>query len=280
MDDVVDAQIVDDTPPQTAATAGSAVAVRSAASAVPDIRARMQGIIESTGELAQLGRLETQSLRQIVLTILDVTDFEGRPPAVNDKGWAKVAKRLKISREIVPGSVQVRYINGAEPLAATVIVRAHFDGAFEDGDGHCDINEDTFTDRATGAAKEGGRAKLEHMLVTRATSRAKKRAIESVLGIGKITPNDVRQAHQQAGLNLQFGPAFSAEQSPRARRAMLYLVDGDEDVLDAAIAATQAKCGYFPACVADALVKLAVDLRASRDVATPPETARRAPEVV
>lgn len=264
---IVDVEVIGDGGGDIDAT-GTALA--PARTGPPTLGVTLADMIERTQDVGDYARMETQRLRHIVLTILDESDVyeRGKTTFVVDEGWAKVAKRLGISREIVPDSLRVERDSQGVPIAASAICRASWArGTFEDGDGYADINEDTFTDR-DGTAKAGGRAKLENALRTRATTRAKKRAVEALLGVGKITRGDVRAAHTQSQVVLPFGPAYDPQQYERIARAISFLA-GDPAATERVMARVIDHYGYMPLSAAQALAFMAVEHKRRSDSGPP-----------
>jgi hypothetical protein len=139
--------------------------------------------------------------------LLTSDDWQGPPGGdqsfVKKSGWRKIATWLNLSTTVVSGDVE-RDDDG-KPLRASYTVRATAPtGRSMEATGHCSFSESRFS------GPRGNVTKLENDLRNTAETRAKNRAISDLVGMGKVSAEEV-----DAGA----GPAAAAPWPAYARPA-------------------------------------------------------------
>jgi len=208
------------------------------------------------------GQLEEsfRAYQELCHRLLDPSDYQqaGKKSFKKKSAWRKLATAFDLDVALVRTSVE-RDEHG-QPLRASVIARAISpSGRYQDGDGHCSVDEPRFRE-----AK--GREKLEHDLPSTAATRAKNRAISDLLGTGEVSAEEVSAS---ADSGPAFGPEFSGDKA--ALMAAIERLVGSHEHARGVAAGIVGEAGYMPAVVARAIqradsARLANDDRQTADV--------------
>lgn len=194
--------------------------------------------------------VEHQALLQ---EILDPSDWQGPPNKpgsfVKKSGWRKVALAYNLAVERV--GEEVERDEEGKPLRASYTARAIAPNqrAME-ATGHCSFSESRFS------GPRGNVSKLENDMRATAETRAKNRAISDLIGMGKVSAEEVDASHGPA-----FGPVVGDPQP--ASNALTYLL-GDQEAAAGVWVELKQAMEYMPQCVADAIVAVARKQRALR----------------
>lgn len=153
--------------------------------------------------------------QELLRQILDPTDWQGPPDKagsfVKKSGWRKIALSYNLSLGHV--SEEVERDDEGTPLRATYTAWAEApNGRRVEATGHCAQSESRF-------AKEKGRQKLENDMRATAETRAKNRAISDLIGMGKVSAEEV-DAGTAGGV-----PMADEELQQRMVRALAFLLD-------------------------------------------------------
>lgn len=210
---IVDAEVVDETPPPQPVTTphGAALVAREV---------RNEVLMPLDAEQVVAGM---EAYQRLLPRLLVESDYQQTRDGkfVKKIGWRKIARAFNLSLEIVQTIVE-RDAEG-QPVRAHTIARAIGpNGSFQDADGYCAAEEPRF-------AQQGGRQKLENDLRATATTRAKNRAISDLVGMGEVSAEEV-----------DVGEA-SDELKARASRALTYILG--EDAAEVAWAAIKGEVG-------------------------------------
>lgn len=168
-----------------------------------------------------------QSYQELLPRLLSSSDYQaagknrdGTPRQfVKKSGWRKIARAFRLNCEIV--RLDVDRDGQGSPVRASAVVRATApNGDFQEGDGHCSIEEDRFREK-------GGAKKVENDLPATAITRAKNRAISDLVGMGEVSAEEVT-AYGASG-DRQELPAWAAEAARdrqwQALAALTFLLD-------------------------------------------------------
>jgi len=246
-EEVVDATVVPDEPqaPEQAAPTALALAPRQRKSEV--IRALdADALVESFKEYQAL-----------IPRLLDDSDYQGtgRDRFKKKSAWRKIATAFDL--DVVRISETVERDGSGQPIRAMAVYRAIApSGRSMDGDGYCSIDEARFS-----SAK--GRQKLENDLRATATTRAKNRAIADLVAAGEVSAEEV-----DAGGPPQAPAVPIADRALQMslRRALDFLLDGDEGAVQGTWAAIVGTCdGTLPATVARSIATVAAHVKAFAD---------------
>lgn len=171
------------------------------------------------GEVVEAMREHQLLLRDI----LDASDWQGEPDKkgsfVKKSGWRKVALAYNLTLE--PVSELVERDEHGVPRRATSTWRAVApNGRSLAASGHCSYDESRFS------GPKGNTSKLENDLRTTAETRAKNRAISDLIGMGKVSAEEVDAG--ASGPVTQQVKLASDDLSTRAKDALRVLL-GEED---------------------------------------------------
>ncbi len=244
-EEIVDATLVDESP---AITHTSRELVRGVTHEV--IRPL------DTSQVLESMRAHQELLRQI----LDPSDWQGTPDAkgsfVKKSGWRKVALSYNLSMGRVGEEVE-RDEDGS-PLRATYTAWAEApNGRRVEATGHCAESESRFT-------KQSGRQKLENDMRATAETRAKNRAISDLIGMGKVSAEEV-DAGAAADVP-EHGVAADDALQQRMLKALAYLLD-DEVLVARAFNRIGTTYDCIPQASAEAVRMVAGVLKLARDEA-------------
>lgn len=116
---------------------------------------------------------------------------------VKKSGWRKIARAFHLSVEVT--QLQVERNDEGSAVRATAIARANApNGQFQDGDGHCSIEEKRFQSMLRDRNQRDN-LKLENDLRATATTRAKNRAISDLVGMGEVSAEEVEGGRDGEG---------------------------------------------------------------------------------
>lgn len=211
------------------------------------------------GEVVGAMRTHQELLRKI----LDPSDWQGPPDAtgsfVKKSGWRKVALAYNLALGRV--SEEVERDEDGQPLRCTATWSAQApNGRCMEASGHCAYAESRF---------RGNVSKLEHDMRATAETRAKNRAISDLVGMGRVSAEEV-----DAG-GPAFGPSVNEAQAEQLRRAIGYVLDGlgDESTIDDVLGGICVKAGasnYVPVIAMQAVGLVAGALKRRRNECDPP----------
>jgi hypothetical protein len=124
--------------------------------------------------------------------ILDPSDWQGPPDQqgsfVKKSGWRKVALSYNLTLERV--GEEVERDDGGTAQRATYTARAVApNGRSVEATGHCAFSESRFS------GPRGNTTKLENDMRATAETRAKNRAISDLIGMGKVSAEEVDAGH-------------------------------------------------------------------------------------
>lgn len=224
------------------------------------------------GQVVQSMRDHQDLLRQI----LDPSDWQGQPDAegsfVKKSGWRKIA--LAYNLTIGKVSEQVERDEGGMPRRATYTAYTEAaNGRRMESSGHCSYDESRFS------GPRGNTSKLENDMRATAETRAKNRAISDLIGMGKVSAEEVDAGSASAP---PYGPPVGADEMLKLRRAVAYVLgeEPDSEPVDAFITKVTAwGGGYVPVVAMWAVGGLAGAVKAQRELASdvpsdaPPEPA-------
>lgn len=204
--------------------------------------------------------------QELLRAILDPSDWQGAPDAkgsfVKKSGWRKVALAYNLTLERV-GELVERDDSGM-PRRATYTARAVApNGRSVEATGHCSFDESRFS------GPRGNASKLENDMRATAETRAKNRAISDLIGMGKVSAEEVDAGTAAEGP--PHGPGINDETAAKLRRALAYVLACDP--LDGAVADVLGKveknCGYVSESAYIALGVLCGAVKGQRDNAAP-----------
>ena len=206
--------------------------------------------------------------------ILDPSDWQGQPDAqgsfVKKSGWRKIALAYNLGVERV--SEEVERDETGMPLRASYTARAVApNGRTMESTGHCSYDESRFS------GPRGNKSKLENDMRATAETRAKNRAISDLIGMGKVSAEEV-DAGAAAQAGPPYGPAASEALVGKAAQGVAFLLDtGDgpnNDLAAVILGKVETDCeGYLPAKVLRAFLLAAAELKAVIEAGDAPEPA-------
>jgi len=204
--------------------------------------------------------------QDLLRSILDPSDWQGAPDAkgsfVKKSGWRKVALAYNLTLERA-GEI-VERDEGGMPRRATYTARAVApNGRSVEATGHCSFDESRFS------GPRGNIAKLENDLRATAETRAKNRAISDLIGMGKVSAEEVDAGSPDGALH---GPGISDETVAKLRRALAYVLDCDplERRVADVLGKIEQNCGYVSESAYVALGLLCGAVKAERETPAAP----------
>lgn len=170
--------------------------------------------------------------QELLRKILDPSDWQGEADKsgsfVKKSGWRKVALAYNLTLGRV--SEEVERNEDGVPQRATYTAYAEApNGRRMEASGHCAFAESRFS------GPRGNASKLENDMRATAETRAKNRAISDLIGMGKVSAEEV-----DAGTSTgpPFGPPIAEDQKGRLRDALRFLVALDDATGDADMSVT------------------------------------------
>ncbi len=249
-----------DQPPDVAPTHDSAPSAALARRAVTHEVIRPLDPAEVVASM----RTHQELLRQI----LDPSDWQGQPDAkgsfVKKSGWRKIALAYNLALGRVSEYVE-RDPEGT-PQRATYTAWAEApNGRRVEASGHCAFSESRFS------GPRGNVTKLENDMRATAETRAKNRAISDLIGMGKVSAEEVDAGAGGGEGHVQpHGPPISDEAGAQLRRALAYVLECDP--LDPRIAAVlgmvEKKVGYVSESAFVGIGVLCGAVKTSRETST------------
>jgi hypothetical protein len=204
--------------------------------------------------------------QELLRQILDESDWQGAPDArgsfVKKSGWRKIALAYNLTLGRVHEEVE-RDDDGVPQRASYTASATAPNGRTVEATGHCSFQESRFS------GARGNTSKLENDMRATAETRAKNRAISDLIGMGKVSAEEV-DAGAPAGP--PYGVPADEQSVAKVPQALAMLLDHGDGPNDAAAAAVQEALvkdagGYLPRIVARALFHVAARLKQDLDVA-------------